>query len=78
MTNDAQSVPFGLTFRVPLPADLRQTMTRTVVRDQQRQMAIFTGRPLSELAEEEMTLPSLPTQNDGKDSIAVDSDPFYD
>jgi hypothetical protein len=75
---NTERVPFGLTFRVPLPPGSQQTVTHTAVRDQQRQMATFTGRPLSEVAEEEMTLPSLPTENDGKDEINVDSDPFYD
>lgn len=71
--------PFGLTFRDPVPADAEVPASlRTAVYDQQRQMAVFNGRPLSELTLVERMQSSDPTETDGKDPIAVDSDPFYD
>jgi len=41
-------------------------------------MALFNGRPLSELSAEERITSSSPTETDGKDPIAVDTDPVYD
>ncbi|WP_028924493.1 putative ATP-grasp-modified RiPP [Pseudonocardia acaciae] len=79
MSIDAALEPFGLTFRDPVPADAQVSEAlRTAVYDQQRQMAMFNGRPLSELTAEERMQKSEPTETDGKDPIAVDTDPFYD
>lgn len=71
--------PFGLTFREALPvgAEVGSLMCG-VVHDQNSQMAIFNGRPLCEVSEAEQLNTSSPTELDGKDSINVDSDPFYD
>jgi putative ATP-grasp target RiPP len=79
MRSRVQIEPFGLTFRVPLPLSAAPTeVVRTAVYDQQRQMALFNGRPLSELTAQEQMATSSPTETDGKDPISVDSDPFYD
>jgi hypothetical protein len=53
-------------------------MLRTAAYDQESQMAVFNGRPLSELSASDRMVISQPTETDGKDPIAVDSDPFYD
>lgn len=79
MSSSTQVEPFGLTFRVPVPPEAAPSETvRTAVYDQQRQMALFNGRPLSELSAQERMDSSSPTEKDGKDPIAVDSDPYYD
>ncbi|MGH3823992.1 MAG: putative ATP-grasp-modified RiPP [Pseudonocardiaceae bacterium] len=79
MSSSAQIEPFGLTFRVPAPASAIPAETvRTAVYDQQRQMALFNGRPLSELSAEEQMVTSSSTETDGKDPISVDTDPVYD
>ncbi len=79
MSSRVQIEPFGLTFRVPLPLSAVPTeAVRTAVYDQQRQMALFNGRPLSELTAQEQMVTSSPTETDGKDPISVDSDPLYD
>lgn len=79
MGGSATVEPFGLTFRDPVPAEARVSdAVRTAVYYQQRQMAVFNGRPLSELTLEERMQDSSPTELDGKDEINVDSDPFYD
>ncbi|MGH3697155.1 MAG: putative ATP-grasp-modified RiPP [Pseudonocardiaceae bacterium] len=79
MSSSVQIEPFGLTFRVPVPASaVPAEAVRTAVYDQQRQIALFNGRPLAELSEEEQTVTSSPTETDGKDPISVDTDPFYD
>jgi hypothetical protein len=41
-------------------------------------MALFNGRPISELTAQEQMATSSPTETDGKDPISVDTDPFYD
>ncbi|MGI9064472.1 MAG: putative ATP-grasp-modified RiPP [Pseudonocardiaceae bacterium] len=79
MNSSVQVEPFGLTFRVPVPSSaVPSEAIRTAVYDQQRQMALFNGRPLSELSAEERITSSSPTETDGKDPIAVDTDPVYD
>ena len=79
MSVRVQVEPFGLTFRVPVPPSaVASEAVRTAVYDQQRQMALFNGRPLSELSAEELIMSSSPTETDGKDPISVDTDPFYD
>lgn len=79
MKSNAQIEPFGLTFRVPVPPSAALTeAVRTAVYDPQRQMALFNGRPLSELSAREQMTTSSPTEKDGKDPISVDTDPFYD
>lgn len=79
MSNCVQIEPFGLTFPVPVPPSAVPTESvRTAVYDQQRQMALFNGRPLAELTAQEQMTTSSPTETDGKDPISVDSDPFYD
>ncbi len=79
MSSSVHVEPFGLTFRVPVPptAVLSETV-RTAVYDQQRQMALFNGRPLSESSADELIMSSSPTETDGKDPISVDTDPIYD
>lgn len=72
-------IPFGLTLLEPVPARSRVTDSSTsVVLDQQRQMAVFNGRPLCEQTAADLLMGSSPTETDGKDPIAVDSDPVYD
>jgi putative ATP-grasp target RiPP len=79
MSSSVQIEPFGLTFRVPLPPQAVPTeKIRTAVYDQQRQLALFNGRSLSELTTQEQMAISSPTETDGKDPISVDTDPFYD
>lgn len=79
MSSSVQVEPFGLTFRVPAPPSaVPSEAVRAAVYDQQRQMALFNGRPLSELSAQERMDSSSATENDGQDPIAVDSDPFYD
>ncbi len=79
MNSSVQVEPFGLTFRVPVPPSaVPSEAIRTAVYDQQRQMALFDGRPLSELSAEELIMSSSPTETDGKDPISVDTDPVYD
>jgi|AntDryMetagUQ889_1029465.scaffolds.fasta_scaffold225911_1 putative ATP-grasp target RiPP len=79
MNSSVQVEPFGLTFRVPVPySAVPSEAIRSAVYDQQRQMALFNGRPLSELSAEERITSSSPTETDGKDPIAVDTDPVYD
>jgi putative ATP-grasp target RiPP len=79
VSSSVQLEPFGLTFRVPVPSTAAPSEAiRSAVYDQQSQMALFNGRPLSELSAQERMDSSSPTENDGKDPIAVDSDPFYD
>lgn len=79
MSSSVQIEPFGLTFRVPVPPSAVPTeAVRTAVYDQQRHMALFNGRPLSELSAQEQMVTSSPTETDGKDPISVDTDPFYD
>ncbi|MGH3777473.1 MAG: putative ATP-grasp-modified RiPP [Pseudonocardiaceae bacterium] len=79
MSSSVQIEPFGLTFRVPVPPSAVPTeAVRTAVYDQQRQIALFNGRPLSELSAQEQMATSSPTETDGKDPISVDTDPFYD
>jgi hypothetical protein len=57
-----QIEPFGLTFRVPLPSSAAPSeAVRTAVYDQQSQMALFSGRPLSELSAQERMDSSSPT-----------------
>lgn len=71
--------PFGLTFRVPVPSSaVPSEAIRSAVYDHRIQMALFNGRPLCELSAQERMDSSSPTENDGKDPISVDSDPFYD
>ena len=82
--------PFGLSFRDPVPPECTVSRRSTnpyfddpevsVVRDQQRRMPVFNGRPSSELSVEDRVamVDSSPTELDGKDEINVDSDPFYD
>ncbi len=77
--NSSVVEPFGLTFRVPVPPSAAPSeAVRTAVYDQQRQMALFNGRPLSELGAQERMDSSSPTETDGKDPISVDTDPVYD
>ncbi|MGH3854420.1 MAG: putative ATP-grasp-modified RiPP [Pseudonocardiaceae bacterium] len=79
MSSSVHVEPFGLTFRVPVPASAVPTeAVRSAVYDQQRQMALFNGRPLSELTTQEQMVTSSPTETDGKDPLSVDTDPFYD
>ncbi len=79
MSNSVHVEPFGLTFRVPVPASAIPTETvRSAVYGQECQMALFNGRPLSELTAQEQMAASSPTETDGKDPISVDTDPFYD
>lgn len=79
MSSNVQVEPFGLTFRVPVPPSAAPNeAVRTAVYDQELQMALFNGRPLSELSAQERTTASSPTETDGKDPIAVDTDPVYD
>lgn len=79
MSSCVQVEPFGLTFRVPVPASaVPSEMIRRAVYDQQRQMALFNGRPLSELSALERMDMSGSTETDGKDPISVDTDPVYD
>lgn len=79
MSSSVRVEPFGLSFRVPVPTSALPTeAVRTAVYDQQRQMALFNGRPLSELSAQEQMVTSSPTETDGKDPISVDTDPFYD
>jgi len=63
------SRPFGLTFVQPLPPSARPPRPmKQAVLDQQRQVAVFNGRPLCELAAEDLMVDSSPTEKD----------PFYD
>lgn len=79
MSSGVQVEPFGLSFRVQVPLSAAPgEAVRTAVYDQQRQMALFNGRPLSELSADEIMVMSSPTETDGKDPIAVDTDPVYD
>ena len=79
MSSGGRVEPFGLSFRVPLPSSAAPSeAVRTAVYDQQPQMALFNGRPLSELNADELIMMSSPTETDGKDPIAVDTDPVYD
>jgi len=79
VSNSTQVEPFGLTFRVPvLPSAIPSEAIHAAVYDQQLQMALFNGRPLSELSAQERITSSSPTETDGKDPIAVDTDPVYD
>lgn len=73
------TIPFGLTLLEPVPARYQATegLSQAVL-DQQRQMAVFNGRPLCEHTVEELLMGSNPTETDGKDPIAVDTDPVYD
>lgn len=74
-----ETIPFGLTLLEPIPTRSRVTEAVTsAVLDQQRQMAVFNGRSLCEQAAEDLLMGSSPTETDGKDPIAVDSDPVYD
>jgi len=73
-----ETVPFGLSFVQPMPPQARPSPMAQAVLDQQRQVAMFNGRPLCELAAEDLMVDSNPTEKDGKDPINVDSDPFYD
>jgi len=68
--------PFGLTFVEPREVSFPAQITEAVL-CRQRQIAMFDGRPLCELIGTEM-VESTPTEQDGKDPINVDSDPFYD
>jgi hypothetical protein len=82
--------PFGLGFRDPVPPECTVSRRSTnpyfddlavsVVRDQQRRMPMFNGRPSSKLSAEDRAamVDSSPTETDGKDPLTVDSDPFYD
>lgn len=70
--------PFGLTFRVPAPAAAAPSALRSAVYDRQQQVALYVGRPLSELTAQERLMTSGPTETDGKDPISVDTDPVYD
>lgn len=79
MSGSVQVEPFGLTFRVPVPPSaIPSAAIRAAVYDQQSQMALLNGRPLSELSAQERITSSNPTETDGKDPIAVDTDPVYD
>lgn len=80
MTAHCDVVPFSLTFQIPAPVipDETRALMDTAVLDQQSQMTLFNGRPLSELTLLERMTTSQPTETDGKDPISVDSDPFYD
>lgn len=79
VSSSVQVEPFGLSFRLPVPPSaVPSEAVRTAVYDQQRQMALFNGRPLSEWSAQERMVSSSPTEKDGKDPIVVDSDPFYD
>ncbi len=78
MNSAVQIEPFGLTFRVPVPASAVNEAVRTATYDQQSQMALFNGRPVSELSAQERMDSSSPTETDGKDPISVDTDPIYD
>lgn len=79
MNSSVQVEPFGLTFRVPVPPSaVPSEAVRAAVYDQQRQVALFNGRPLSELTAQERMDSSSPTETDGKDPISVDTDPVYD
>jgi putative ATP-grasp target RiPP len=79
VNGNVQIEPFGLTFRVSVPASAASTeAVRAAVYDQQRQMALFNGRPLSELSAQELMVTSSSTETDGKDPISVDTDPVYD
>jgi putative ATP-grasp target RiPP len=79
VNGNVQIEPFGLTFRVSVPASAASTeAVRAAVYDQQRQMALFNGRPLSELSAQEQMVTSSSTETDGKDPISVDTDPVYD
>jgi putative ATP-grasp target RiPP len=79
MSSSVQTEPFGLSFRVSMsPSAIRTEAVRNAVYDQQRQMALFNGRPLSELTAQEQMVTSSSTETDGKDPISVDTDPLYD
>jgi putative ATP-grasp target RiPP len=79
MSSSVQIEPFGLSFRVSVPPSAIPTeAVRNAVYDQQRQMALFNGRPLSELTAQEQMVTSSSTEADGKDPISVDTDPLYD
>jgi putative ATP-grasp target RiPP len=69
--------PFGLKFVEPLDTSFPAREVAGAVLCEQRQIAVFDGRPLGELMATEM-VESRPTEKDGKDPINVDSDPFYD
>ncbi|MGQ0773877.1 MAG: putative ATP-grasp-modified RiPP [Pseudonocardiales bacterium] len=70
-------IPFGLTFAEPLKVPFPARELSEAVLCEQRQIAVFDGRPLCELMATDMVA-SSPTEKDGKDPINVDSDPFYD
>lgn len=71
--------PFGLTFMQPLPPQARSSGALLAAElDRRRQVAVLSGRPLCELAAEDLMVNTQPTEKDGKDPINVDSDPFYD
>lgn len=71
--------PFGLSFAEPLPVQAQPSHALSAaVLDQRRQVGVFNGRPLCELAAEDLMIDSRPTEKDGKDPINVDSDPLYD
>lgn len=74
-----EKIPFGLTLLEPVPgrSQVREAVSSAVL-DQQRQMAVFNGRPLCEQPAEDLLMGSSPTETDGKDPITVDSDPVYD
>lgn len=73
----ATTIPFGLTLLDPVPLRLMASRDQVVV-DQQTRLPVFIGRPLGEASREELLALSSPTEKDGQDPIAVDSDPFYD
>ena len=70
-------MPFGLKFAEPLGASFPAREVAGAVLCEQRQIAVFGGRPLCEPMATEM-VKSRPTEKDSKDPINVDSDPFYD
>jgi len=70
--------PFGLSFIQPLQPHVRLSCAMSTAEPDRRHTAVINGRPLCELAAEDLMVESQPTEKDGKDPINVDSDPFYD
>lgn len=71
--------PFGLTFGEPVP--IREPSVHgwaDAVLDAERGIAMLDGRPLAEMVRSDAAMGSSPTETDGKDPIAVDSDPLDD
>ncbi len=71
----ATMIPFGLTLLESVSARFQPAVLSRAVRNQQRQMAVLTGRPLCEQTVEDLLVGSSPTETDSKNPVAIDTDP---